>query len=88
VLPVRHGHGVGSALMHAVVAAGDALDYPAVVLLGAEAYYVRFGFLPARTLGITAPDASWGDHFQARVLHRWFPSLAGPYRYAAPFDDL
>jgi predicted N-acetyltransferase YhbS len=50
--------------------------------------HVRFGFVPARTLGSPALDPSWGDHFQARALHRWSPTLAGGYRYAAPFDDL
>ncbi|HEY7073575.1 MAG TPA: hypothetical protein VH479_25850, partial [Acidimicrobiales bacterium] len=60
----------------------------AVVLLGHVDYYPRFGFVPARTLGITPPDPSWGDHFQARPLAAWLPGLAGPFRYAAPFEQL
>jgi hypothetical protein len=36
--------GVGGALMHRVLAAADALDVPAVVVLGDPGYYRRFGF--------------------------------------------
>lgn len=49
-LSVHPGHqrrGVGSALMHAVLGAADALDEPLVALLGDPAYYHRFGFGPS-----------------------------------------
>ena len=88
VLPEHQRAGVGGALMHAVLAAADALGYAAVVLLGHVDYYPRFGFVPARTLAITPPDPSWGDHFQARPLAVWRPELAGPFRYSAPFEQL
>lgn len=88
VLPAHQGSGVGGALMHAALSAADALGYPVVVLLGHLDYYPRFGFGPAVSLGITPPDSGWGDHFQARPLAGWDPALAGPFRYAAPFDDL
>jgi putative acetyltransferase len=80
--------GIGSALMHAVLAAADALDYPLVVLLGHLDYYPRFGFVPASGLGVTAPSPKWGDHFQARRLATWHAGLAGAFRYAAPFEAL
>lgn len=88
VLPDRQGHGVGAALMHAVLGAADALGYPVVVLLGHLDYYPRFGFLAAGTLGIVPTDPAWGDHFQARTLSTWSPELAGRFRYASPFDAL
>ena len=88
VLPAHQRAGVGGALMHAVLAAADALGYAAVVLLGHVGYYPRFGFVPARTLGITPPDPGWGDSFQARTLAAWQPDLAGPFRYSAPFEQL
>lgn len=88
VVPGVQRTGVGSALMHAVIAAADALDYPAVLLLGHLDYYPRFGFVPASRLGVTAPDARWGDHFQARPLATWHAGLAGAFRYAAPFEAL
>jgi len=74
--------------MHAVLAAAEALDEPLVALLGAPGYYGRFGFVPAAGEGIAAPDPRWGDHFQVRWLAAARGSLSGPFRYAAPFDEL
>jgi putative acetyltransferase len=88
VAPGHQRRGVGSALMHAAVAAADALDEPIVILLGSDVYYPRFGFQPAADLGITAPDPAWGQYFQARPLATYTPSLRGAFRYARPFDDL
>lgn len=88
VLPPHQGTGVGAALMHAVLAAADALGYAVVLLLGHVEYYPRFGFVPAATIGITAPDPEWGDHFQARRLQSWTPAVSGTFRYAAPFETL
>jgi putative acetyltransferase len=88
VAPHRQRAGVGSALVHAVLGAADALGEPVVVLLGDPAYYARFGFRPAADLGIEAPDPSWGALFQARPLAAWDPSLTGRFTYAAPFARL
>jgi putative acetyltransferase len=86
--PAHQGRGCGSALVHALLGAADALGDPVVVLLGDPAFYSRFGFLPARTLGIEAPDRSWGDYFQARTLTAWRDEHGGRFAYAAPFDRL
>jgi len=88
VIPAHQGRGAGSALVHAVLGAADALDWPLVVLLGDPAYYGRFGFVPALGLGVEAPDASWGDHFQARPLTAYDDSLRGVFTYAEPFGRL
>lgn len=88
VAPAWQRHGVGSALMHAVLGAADALDEPLVVLLGHTEYYPRFGFRPAHELGITPPVAEWGAHFMARPLSAYRPSLRGPFAYAGPFNEL
>ena len=88
VMPDVQRTGTGSALMHAVIAAADALDYPLVALLGHLDYYPRFGFVPASRLGVTAPDPTWGDYFQVRPLGTWHAGLVGPFRYAAPFEAL
>jgi len=86
VLPDRQRTGVGSALMHAVLGAADALDERLVGLVGEPAYYRRFGFVPAQSTGVTAPQPSWGDYFQVRRLtHDDGPT--GRFRYAAPFDS-
>jgi putative acetyltransferase len=88
VLPAHQGLGVGTALVHAVLGAADALDLAVVVLVGHVGYYPRFGFVPAVELGIAAPDPSWGAHFQARPLAAWKGNIRGTFRYAAPFDEL
>ncbi|UMG93642.1 N-acetyltransferase [Nocardioides sp. TF02-7] len=87
VLPHRQRTGIGSALVHAVLGAADALDEPLVALLGDPAYYGRFGFAPAHTVGVVAPDPAWGDHFQVRTLSR-YDGRPGRFRYAEPFDRL
>jgi putative acetyltransferase len=86
VRPDRQRQGVGSALMHAVLGAADALDEPLVVLLGHLEYYPRFGFRPAVEIGLT-PPRPWGPHFMARRLAAYTPELRGEFAYAEPFKD-
>jgi putative acetyltransferase len=86
VRPDRQGRGVGTALMHTVLGAADALEEPVVVLLGEPAYYARFGFRLAAEHGIAPPVEEWSAHFQARALHAWNPLLRGTFRYAEPFE--
>lgn len=88
VSPARQRAGVGSALMHAILGAADAIGEPVVVLLGSPDYYGRFGFVPASTVGIEAPEPAWGDYFQARPLAAYDQSVRGTFAYAAPFDRL
>jgi len=86
VRPDRQRAGVGSALMHAVLGAGDALGEPLVALLGDPGYYGRFGFRLGRDCQITPPVAAWQPHFQVRLLTAYRPSVRGAFRYAEPFD--
>jgi putative acetyltransferase len=88
VLPAHQRRGVGLALMHGVLAAADALNEPAVLLLGNPGYYRRFGFLPAQTLGVLPPDPGWGGYFQIRPLTAWDGTLRGAFRYAPAFGRL
>ena len=88
VIPAYQRRGVGHALMHAVVAAADAMDEPAVALLGDPAYYRRFGFVAGATLWVFPPVPEWGRHFQVRALTGWDGSLHGTFRYAQAFDRL
>ena len=88
VVPAAQRTGVGSALVLASLAAADELGEPLVALLGDPAYYSRFGFRPAASLGIAAPEPAWGDFFQVRTLAAYDPSLTGTFRYAAPFETI
>lgn len=88
VAPTAQRQGAGSALMHAVLGAAEALDEPLVALLGHSEYYPRFGFRPADQLGVRARVAAWAPHFQARVLGNPQSALHGTFRYAQPFNEL
>ncbi|WP_026553789.1 GNAT family N-acetyltransferase [Arthrobacter sp. 35W] len=88
VTPEAQRDGVGSALMESVIAAAEAAGEPAIVLLGHTGYYPRFGFVPASSLGIEAPDAAWGGHFMALPLAAFHSGIRGPFRYAEPFNNL
>jgi putative acetyltransferase len=87
VLPGHQGMGIGSALMEALLAAANAADVPLVVLLGAPQYYGRFGFRPAKELGVIPPEPEWGDGFQARPLTAYTESVAGRFHYASAFSS-
>jgi putative acetyltransferase len=86
VRPDHQRRGVGSVLIHALVAVAEAAEERLVALLGDPAYYGRFGFVPAAELGVTSPDPGWGVHFQARHLNG--PPVGGAFRYAEPFTRL
>ena len=88
VLSQYQRRGIGTALMHALLGAADTLALPLAALLGAPAYYARFGFRPATGLGIEPPDARWGDEFQVRVLASYHPGVSGTFAYAEAFDTV
>jgi predicted N-acetyltransferase YhbS len=72
--------------VHALLAVAEAAGERFVALLGAPAYYRRFGFVPSTELGVAPPDPDWGEHFQARQLAG--APLRGTFRYADPFGGL
>ena len=84
VRPRDQGRGVGTALVHALLAVAEAADERLVALLGAPGYYRRFGFVRSTDLGVVPPDPRWVEHFQARRLGG--PPQQGTFRYAEPFD--
>ncbi|MFD7325736.1 GNAT family N-acetyltransferase [Streptomyces sp. NPDC059875] len=85
VLPAHRRRGVGSALVHAALAALDALDTPLVVVLGDRDFYDRFGFRPSTDFGIVGPEPGWGDLFQVRTLAAYQPSVHGEFAYPEAF---
>lgn len=88
VRPDRQRRGVGSALMHAVLGAADALGEPLVALLGDPLYYQRFGFRPCGDYHIAPPVMEWRSHFQVRPLTAYDTALGGTFAYPEPFDRL
>lgn len=88
VRPDWQRRGVGSALMHAVLGAADAMDEPLVALLGSRDYYSRFGFRPASELGITPAVPEWVPDFQVRPLSAYQYDMRGPFAYPEPFHRI
>jgi putative acetyltransferase len=88
VHPDHQARGVGSALMHAVLGAADALGEPLVALLGDPKYYRWFGFRTSTVYGITPPEPGWREHFQVRPLSGYAQGPRGTFRYPAPFDGV
>jgi putative acetyltransferase len=87
VIPGRQREGIGSALVQAAIAFAKARDQPILCLLGHATYYPRFGFEPARAIGIEPPrpwpDASW----LALRLPAWDPTVRGIGRFPPAFPD-
>jgi putative acetyltransferase len=86
VRPDWQRRGAGSALMHAVLGAADALGEPLVALLGSPAYYRRFGFRLSGEYRIVPPRPEWQPHFQVRALTAYHPGLRGTFAYPEPFE--
>jgi putative acetyltransferase len=55
VLPGRQGRGIGSALVRAALAAARDRGEIAVILLGSQAFYPRFGFRSGGSMGLKNP---------------------------------
>ena len=87
VQPDHQAEGIGTVLVHALLAVAEARGESLVALLGSPGYYGRFGFVPASEHGVETPDPTWGALFQVRVLD---PSavVAGRFVYAEPFGRL
>lgn len=86
VTPRLQRQGIGSALMRETIDRANAAGERGIVVLGSPDYYARFGFVPASTFGIQAPDPAWGDYFQFLPLALWSGGAHGTFRYAAPFS--
>lgn len=87
VTPARQGDGIGGALIDDALGRAAADGWTAVVLLGHDTYYPRFGFAPAALQGLTG---DYGDHasWMARSLVDGRPVPTGHARYCSAFADL
>jgi putative acetyltransferase len=87
VVPEHQRRGVGGALMRAAIDLATERGEPVLCLLGHATYYPRFGFEPARSIGIEAPrpwrDANW----MALRLPTWDPLVRGLARFPPAFPD-
>jgi putative acetyltransferase len=77
--------GIGVDLIHRTIAEATARAWPVIVLVGHPTYYPRFGFEPARSIGIIPPQDWPDDAWMALRLPGWTPDLIGTMRYPVAF---
>lgn len=85
VLPEHQRRGVGVALMRRAIGGAVARAEPLIALVGHPSYYPRFGFRPARALGLEPPGPWPDDAWMALRLPAWTPDLRGTVRYPSAF---
>jgi putative acetyltransferase len=85
VLPENQRQGVGVQLVGQSMRRAALTDFPLVSVLGHPEYYPRFGFEPARPLGIEAPFDVPDDAWMARRLPRYTEAARGTVTYADAF---
>jgi putative acetyltransferase len=86
VAPPHQRRGVGSALIREAIDAARVDGWQAIFVLGAPAYYTRFGFDPALAAGFASRYS--GPAFMALGLQAPLPTLTGEIRHARAFTDL
>ena len=88
VRPDAQRDGIGIALTEAALEAAEAMGSPLVIVTGHPTYYPRFGFVPARPLGIEPPDPVPDEAFMVKRLASYDPALRGRVAYPAAWDVL
>jgi putative acetyltransferase len=87
VVPAEQRRGIGSALIGAAIALASERGQPVICLVGHATYYPRFGFEPARAIGIEPPKP-WSDaHWLALRLPDWDPEMRGTAHFPPAFPD-
>ncbi|MCE9556705.1 MAG: N-acetyltransferase [Planctomycetes bacterium] len=88
IIPAHQSQGVGSRLMRDCLAAAAAGGFTFIVVLGEQAYYTRFGFVPGSNFGLQN-EYGVGDEFMALELQFGsLPQPAGLVRYAPEFASV
>jgi putative acetyltransferase len=87
VVPEQQRRGIGGALMGAAIDFATQREQPVLCLLGHADYYPRFGFEPARRIGIEPPKP-WSDrNWLALRLPSWDPGLRGVAHFPPAFAE-
>jgi putative acetyltransferase len=84
--PGAQGRGVGSALVREALRVARRSGWAGVFVLGAPAYYRRFGFDATTAAGFLSPYA--GEHFMALILADGPAAHSGRLRHAPAFGAL
>lgn len=80
---------IGSSLIREGLRKLDASGCPFTVVLGHRGYYPRFGFTPAKTLGLHCKWDASGNHFMVRFPNPATPPpIRGLVQYHPAFDTV
>ncbi|ASZ12731.1 N-acetyltransferase [Chitinophaga pendula] len=86
VLPGFQHNGIGGALITNGLRIATALGHNAVIVMGHEAYYPKFGFIPAEKWQIKAPFEVPESNFMAvELIPHALDHAAGTVEYAREF---
>ena len=85
VLSPHRGRGIGSELVIASLERSMLRDEPFVVVVGAPAFYGKFGFVAASDHEVDGPYASAGQAFQVWAPPSAYPIPAGTVVYPPAF---
>jgi putative acetyltransferase len=86
VLPGFEGTHAGTRLMRRGLEVCRERGHRVVIVLGHPKYYRRFGFRPARAMGVEPPEPWTDEAFMARdLVPGALRGIRGVARYAAPF---
>ena len=89
VLPKYQRKGIGSALVRTGLEGCEKLGFGAVVVLGHQEYYPRFGFLPSTHFGICCEYEVPEDVFMVKELRQgYLRGAAGIIKYHAAFSNV
>ncbi len=89
VLPEFQNRGIGSKLIYAGMEHARELGEKIVVLIGHPWYYPRFGFKPARPLGIDYPTPIREEAFMVlELIPGALEGIRGTVAFPPAFDDV
>jgi putative acetyltransferase len=87
VLPAYQRRGIGSQLVEAGLTACHNAPYRVVVVLGHPRYYPRFGFVPAKPLGIVWEHDAPEEAFMVKEIQKGaLVQTRGVVKYRPEFD--
>lgn len=88
VMPDYQGLGIGAKLINAGHEVAGSLGYKAVVLLGHEGYYPKFGYVKASLYGIKAPFDVPDENYMVFVIDEYsMEKINGVVEYAPEFSN-
>lgn len=85
VLPEYQRQGIGKMLIKAGHQTATNLGYHYSVVLGSEDYYPKFGYVPAKQYGITAPFDVPSENFMAIKLNDADKEICAMVKYSKEF---